>query len=246
MSKKIHVDEKRGLHLPVMLVCIGGLFLTILPTAKAGVVVNSTRFIYLEGSKALPVSLTNTDLHAYLVKTSILENDGKREHQPSKGSTPSFTLLPPLFRLSSQASGQVRVLHTGAALPSDRESLFYLSVTAIPEGKPQQNSVQMAVRSRFKLFYRPSGLTGSAENAYRQLSWQQGAEGLRVTNSSPYYVTLFNLKLNGREIPVPGMVAPFNERILKGCQAGIKCDISWQTINDYGRIMPVIQKRLPQ
>ncbi len=65
----------------------------------------------------------------------------------------------------------MRVVYTGAPLPADRESLFTLSIAAIPSGKPEANRVQMAFRSALKLLYRPDGLAGNPQQAYRHLIW---------------------------------------------------------------------------
>ena len=212
--------------------------------AQAGVVVNSTRFVYPADSNGLTVSLTNTDAAGYLMQTRILADDSRDTTGSVPAQTftgqPPFTVLPPLFALSGKQDGKVRVVRTGGALPADRESLFYLSVAAIPAGKPGPHSVQMAIRSRFKLFWRPAGLTGSPAAAYTQLHWQQAGGKLAAHNPTPYYVTLFNLTVNGRLRNNAGMVPPFATRTLPGCGSD-RCDVRWQSINDYGRVLPVQQ-----
>ncbi len=85
----------------------------------------------------------------------------------------------------------MRVVYTGGPLPADRESLFTLSIAAIPSGKPEANRVQMAFRSALKLLYRPEGLAGNPQQAYRHLIWSLTPDGATVRNPTPYYVTLF-------------------------------------------------------
>lgn len=92
----------------------------------------------------------------------------------------------------------MRVVYTGAPLPADRESLFTLSIAAIPSGKPEANRVQMAFRSALKLLYRPDGLAGNPQQAYRHLIWSLTPDGATVRNPTPYYVTLFLLRANER------------------------------------------------
>jgi chaperone protein EcpD len=58
-------------------------------------------------------------------------------------------------------------------VPQDRESVFWLNVLEIPP-KPvgKANHIQLTVRSRLKLFYRPAGLAGSPKAAVAQLRWR--------------------------------------------------------------------------
>lgn len=65
-------------------------------------------------------------------------------------------------------------------------------------------------------------------------------EGLSVQNPGPYYVTLFSLKANGRPIDTAGVVAPFSTRKTDWCQRVTRCEVRWQSINDYGRVLPPI------
>lgn len=58
-------------------------------------------------------------------------------------------------------------MYTGEPLPADRESLFWMNVKAIPsldEKLANENTLQIAIQSRIKLFYRPSGLSAYTEN----------------------------------------------------------------------------------
>ncbi|CAI1725384.1 Chaperone protein fimC precursor [Serratia quinivorans] len=235
---------------PRLLSLSGALFAVslFLPTAAfAGVVVNSTRFVYPAESNGLSVSMNNTSAEPYLIQTRVLADDGQDTTNSAPAQrytgTPPFAVLPPLFTLNGKQGGKVRLVRTGGNLPADRESLFYLSVGAIPGGKPGPNTVQMAVRNRFKLFFRPQGLAGDPGKAYSQLSWQRKGAGLSVSNPTPYYVTLFKLTLNGHEVVNAGMVPPLSTRSLSGCRTG-QCQVSWQSIDDFGRILPPQQATL--
>ena len=132
-------------------------------------------------------------------------------------------------------------MRTGGDLPDDRESLFWLSVASIPEtqSKPAANALQIAIRSRMKLFYRPAGLKGREEEAYRQLVWSVQGGKVQISNPTPYYVTLFNLRANDRAVENAGMVAPFATESRSACPTSGRCVLQWQTINDYGRVMPI-------
>ncbi|EPK7358124.1 molecular chaperone [Kluyvera intermedia] len=208
--------------------------------ARAGVVIDGTRFIFAADKPSISFTLNNTAAQRYLVLTKVLNDQGKSASQVP------FTTTPPLFSLPPGHSNIVRIMRTGGDLPADRESLFWLSVASIPEieGKPSTNSLQVAIRSRMKVFFRPTGLKGRAEDAYTQLRWEKAGTGLQVSNPTPYYVTLFQLRINGNALSNAGMVAPFATRTVSGCPAAQACALEWQTINDYGRVMPVIKRTL--
>ncbi|WP_285147321.1 fimbrial biogenesis chaperone [Lelliottia wanjuensis] len=209
--------------------------------AHAGVIVAGTRFIYDEKTKSLNITVENTDEADYLVKAQILAFSPDQESgtQPAKGNMP-FVATPPLFVLHGKRENKIRVSQTDGNLPTDRESVYAFSVTAIPSGEPAPNSVQMAVRSRFKFFYRPSGLKGDPLKAYEQLRWQRSAGQVMVENPTPYYVTLVNLKANGQAVEDAAMLAPFEKRSTDWCAKKESCQIQWQSINDYGSVLPPI------
>lgn len=84
--------------------------------------------------------------------------DGGNEQQgPADVSTP-FLVVPPMMRLGPQRGQVLRILGADlSGLPQDRESLFWLNVLGLPpKAQASQGSVQLAYRTRIKLFYRPS------------------------------------------------------------------------------------------
>ena len=79
-------------------------------------------------------------------------------------------------------------------LPQDRESVYYFNLREIPPRTDKANTLQIALQTRIKLFYRPAAIVPSQQ----QLSnpWQQKltltrvGDQYRVNNPTPYYVTL--------------------------------------------------------
>ncbi|MDT4848848.1 putative fimbrial chaperone YadV [compost metagenome] len=83
----------------------------------------------------------------------------------------------------------------------------------------EKDAEQVAVRSRLKLFYRPTGLPGSAETAIEQLDWRLLRTGnsyvLRASNASAYHLSFNEVHLQdaGRNYAAgAGMVAPFSSQ----------------------------------
>lgn len=220
---------------------IGLVFLAPCVASHAGVAVGGTRFVYEENNPQLNITLENSDSRSYLVKTQI-QQPGAWQGAAHTGDIP-FVATPPLFVLAGGKQNKIRLVSDGGAMAKDKETLFDLVVTAIPasEERAQVNTVQVAVRSHIKLIYRPAHLQGDPEKAYQQLSWMREGEGVSVNNPTPYYVTLFGVRVNGSAINNPGVVAPFSIRKLSWCNEEKDCHIEWQSINDYGRVLSTRQ-----
>jgi len=218
------------------------------PGADASVVIGGTRVVFPAGQGEVTVRLSNTAAHPALVEAWI--DDGDVQSTPETANTP-FLITPPLFRIEANKDQSLRILYVAGAkpLPTDRESLFWLNVLEIPP-KPtgaaaDRNTLQFAIRSRLKLFYRPATLPGDALKAPDQLTFKAVADGdgaaLEVHNPTPYYITISKLSLGANGKPIPGaegMVAPFgNLRLpLRGeAHAPVAgTPIVFTTINDYG------------
>lgn len=208
----------------------------------AGFGINATRLIYPEGAKSINVTVRNTLTHdPYLVQAAVSSK------QDSQAAAP-FAVTPPLFRLESQSTNQIRIAYTGAALPADRKSIFYFHATAIPASKPtdtaQQGSdiqaqLRFGVGSIIKVFYRPANLNGSAATAQKGLTFARSEGGLKVTNNSPYFVSLAELQVGGQKLaldtPASLMLAPFGSHVWTA-KAPLTpgSQVKWQAINDTG------------
>ncbi len=230
MRKFNYFPVKTGL---LMLMLISSL-------AQAGVVIGGTRFIYAEKSQGLSVSVFNRSDESWLVNTKITNGGSWPGAESAPAAEVPFIVTPPLFLLNGNHDNKIRIIRTGGEMPQDRETLFTLSIAAIPSGKAVPNSLQMAIRSGLKLFYRPAGLKGNPEQAYTQLKWSRAGNQVIVENPTPFYVTLFQLNAAGKTVDEAGIVAPFARRTAQWCGEATTCQIQWQSINDYGRVMPPV------
>lgn len=220
---------------------VGALLLLCCTPALAGVSVGGTRFVYAETAKGLKVELRHHGTESSLINTNIIRGGSWKGVALSAEKVP-FVVTPPLFAIKGNKESSIRIIKTSGELPRDRESLFTLSIAAIPSGEAGSNTVQIAVRSLLKLFYRPAGLTGDPQQAYKQLRWTMAQGKTHLSNPTPWYVTLVNLQVNGKRINDAGMVAPFSQREANWCPTSTPCNLSWQSINDYGRLLPVVSR----
>lgn len=221
----------------------------LLSSAYANVIIGGTRVIFPAQDGEVTVRLTNQNATPALVEAWI--DNGDPKSTPDKANTP-FLITPPLFRMEPNRDQSLRILftHSTQPLPTDRESVFWLNVLEVPPkpNGPQfqgKNYIQLAIRSRLKLFYRPAGLAGDPQKAPNELSFKAANEGgsvaLVVHNPTPYYVTIgeITLDVGGTSHKVDtGMVAPLSNLRLsvpdlkQAPSAG--SEIKYSCINDYG------------
>lgn len=182
-------------------------------SASANVIINGTRFIYPENHKDIVMQLVNKGDQPALVQSWI--DDGDMNSTPETAKVP-FLLTPPVVKVSGHNGQQLRIKKLPAQLPGDRESVFYiniLDIPPVPEHLTGQNTVQLAVKSRIKLFYRPAALTGKPEEAVNGLRLVADGHRLRLINNSPFHISIANIENPAKTklLADSVMVAPFGE-----------------------------------
>ncbi|CAI8979975.1 fimbria/pilus periplasmic chaperone [Pseudomonas chlororaphis] len=218
-------------------VCL--LLTSYLPEAAqaGGISLGATRAVYLSDKQQISLSVSNSDEQSpNLIQSWVSDKDNKKSS--------AFIVTPPLFVINPKRENTLRIIHTGAALPQNQETLFWINVKAIPAIDPTQtqNKLQLAVVTRIKLFYRPSNLKTKPEDALALLRFQRQGAQIYIDNPSPYYLTLINFKLGDHALPNI-MVAPHNRTSLPSPDK--KSDhVAFQSINDYGAITSASQATL--
>ncbi|MCC8421237.1 MULTISPECIES: molecular chaperone [Photorhabdus] len=197
--------------------------------AIAGVVIGGTRVIYMSDKKEASISINNPEKDApYLIQSWIQdENDNMK--------TP-FIVTPPIFKLAAGQENILRIVKAGSNLPEDRESLFWLNVKSIPTSvKSDQNQLQITVKSKFKLFYRPANLAEKSSTAYKELKFRTENNLLIAENPTPYFISFSHLKIDQHEIKPAGMIKPFSQLSWTLPVKNIK-QVTWKVINDFGGV----------
>lgn len=207
--------------------------------AQAGIVIGGTRVIYNGDKKETSAAIRNPDQSGVWLVQSWVDSG-------VKGSKAPFIVTPPLFRINAGEENILRIVRTGGGLPEDRESVFWLNVKSIPatdDSKPHNNVLQVVVKSRLKLFYRPAGLEGQPETAYHHLSVARSGNRLTVSNPTSYYISLFTLKVDGREIKEADMVPPKGS-VTFPLASATASTVTWQAISDYGGVSQTESRKL--
>ncbi|EMT6574478.1 fimbrial biogenesis chaperone [Providencia rettgeri] len=203
------------------------------------IIVNGTRFIYPGDEKEITVQLSNTAERPAVAQAWL--DTGNASETPDTIKTP-FQITPPVSRVEAKGGQNLRIkLMDKGQIPQDRESLWWLNVLDIPptvKGKDgeMQNVLQLAIRSRFKFFYRPVGL-GSRELAPEQLVIKTNGKNIAIENPTPFYITVTKISIDGKVglTDKTVLIEPKNQTLVELKQAiksGSKVVVN--NINDYG------------
>lgn len=208
--------------------------------SSANVILNGTRYIYRSDDREIFVQLRNVGDTEELVQSWVDDGDIKSTPETSKAP---FFLSPPVVKIPAMGGQQVSIQQRGTAhLPRDRESVFYLNVLDIPPVPSNligRNIMQFAIRSRVKLFYRPSSISENINSAAKKLSVKHKGNNLVIKNISPLHLTIDKIKTqkNNTLDNSSLMIAPFSEGVVTlrknvGVTTGTRVKITY--IDDFG------------
>lgn len=201
--------------------------------AEAGVALGTTRVIYPADQKQVQLAVTNNDEKStYLIQSWVESGDGQKDGR--------FIITPPLFSMQGKKENTLRIIDaTNKQLPQDRESLFWVNVKAIPsmdKSKLNDNTLQLAIISRIKLYYRPGKLGLPPDQAAEKLRFHRSGGTLKLFNPTPYYLTVTELNA-GTRVLENALVPPMGETSVK-IPSDAGSNITYRTINDYGALTP--------
>ena len=238
----------------VFLWCVGASSLV-----SANVVITGTRVVYKADDKEVTIKLTNAGIQPALVQAWA--DKGNAKSTPETADAP-FLIMPPIFRMEPDKSQTLRMTYTGETLPPDRESLFWLNVLDVPPmpvkaQSTQQNYLQIAIRSRIKIFFRPAGLSGTADEAADHIKWSivnstaAKTYRLRASNPAAFHVSFGRVALTvaghkyeaEASMIAPGKMADFKLKGLAIIPSG-KVTIRYETLNDFGGLVPHVAELL--
>ncbi|MGG7597588.1 chaperone protein PapD [Pseudomonas sp. TE6288] len=207
-------------------------------TTLAAVSLDRTRVIFTGADKSVSLGISNQNAQLPYLAQAWLEN----EHAEKIGSP--LVVVPPIQRLEAGSNSQVKIqgLPALAELPQDRESLFYFNLREIPPRSDKPNTLQIALQTRVKLFYRPAAIATKASMG--QVPWQERltlirqGDAYRVNNPTPYYVTLIDAARDAKAGSVsafkPLMVAPGAQQDLGLGRTQLGDSPVLTYVNDYG------------
>ncbi|WP_447836248.1 fimbria/pilus periplasmic chaperone [Aeromonas salmonicida] len=221
-------------HIKLTLCLLLGLVMTPL---HASVSLDRTRAIYPGGVNSISLRIHNNNTRLpYLAQAWLEDAQGNKLKD-------TFTVLPPIQRLEPGAESMVKVqaLPSVSLLPQDKESLFYFNLREIPPRSDQANTLQLAMQTRIKLFYRPVGLVvdpSSATQWQAKMTLQQVRGKYLLTNPTPYYISIVGVARSLKDELLPEfesvMIAPGSQALLNLGATVIGQQPTFTYVDDYG------------
>ncbi|MFU0853575.1 molecular chaperone [Kluyvera cryocrescens] len=194
-----------------------------------GIQLGRTRVIYDANKKEASLPLINSEKELpWLIQSWVMNADNK--------TRAPFIITPPLFRLDPKSEQTLRIMKSENITQTNVESLYYLIVRMIPASdrqNQQSNVLNIIYKTQIKLFYRPKGLEGSADDACKNLHFSQSGKQLTIENTSHFYTVFSNLTLGSSKVQAD-MVAPQSSVTLPLNAPIATSSASWHCINDYG------------
>lgn len=199
----------------------------------SAVQIESSRVIYSGEYKSASLTLHNASEKNYIVQTWLDEDADK----PGK----EMVVTPPVLKVKPDQSAVLRFIYSGKGLPTDRESLYWINVQEIPPRASEPNVMQLAIRTRLKLFYRPAGLNARLEDQMSHLTFVKNAGNLVVKNNGPLHISLSQLIIQPPQsqllkLTAP-MISPFSSETITFPKGSRIVGLTY--INDYGGIADV-------
>jgi P pilus assembly chaperone PapD len=156
--------------------------------AQAAIALDRTRVIFDGSQKSVSLNVSNQNKQLpYLAQGWIEDEQGNKIQSP-------LTVLPPVQRIEPGKPSQVKIqaLPASKTLPQDRETVYYFNLREIPPKSSKPNTLQIALQTRIKLFYRPEGIAieKNAPPPQEKLTLTRKGDKYVVNNPTPYYVTI--------------------------------------------------------
>ncbi|ELY5815616.1 molecular chaperone [Cronobacter turicensis] len=225
---------------------IMAVFLCGISVCSASMTISGTRIIFPGNERETSVRTTNKGSQPALVQVWV--DDGKADSDINAVKIP-FVVTPPVYRVEPGRGQSVRLVYNGMSLPQDRESVYWFNMLEIPPapaGAVKKNRLELAFRTRIKIFFRPQTLSSNSEGSVDKLRWKLindnvKGTGIEVTNPTPYFFSFDTAKLNtsmGKIDLAMDMVAPgATERFYSVKKINAPASVSTVTfwfLNDYG------------
>ncbi|WP_025128990.1 molecular chaperone [Pseudomonas sp. PH1b] len=209
---------------------------------SAGIQLGGTRIVYPAADREASILVRNLGSADIMIQ-SWIEADAR-----DQDADVPFAITPALARMGGNKQQMLRIFYHGKGLAEDRESVFWLNVQEIPQQAKEENSLQVAIRQRIKVFYRPAAVTATLEESASQLHWRlvtrDGAVQLEVQNPSALNISLGTLTLSSGQQSYnvqEQMIAPKSTAYMKvrslGAMPKGQAQLHWESINDYGALI---------
>jgi P pilus assembly chaperone PapD len=206
--------------------------------ALAVIALDRTRVVFDGANKSVSLRVTNENKALpYLAQGWLEDTQGKKITDP-------LVILPPVQRIKPGVQSQLKIqsLATVQQLAQDRETLFYFNLLEIPPKSSKPNTLQLALQTRIKLFYRPSSIevkrADYATPFQERVMLTRVGDKYHVTNPTPYYISLVKVA-SGTAVTAlagfePVMVEPKGQLVLNASASALGNTPVLTYVNDFG------------
>ncbi|HEJ7948902.1 TPA: fimbria/pilus periplasmic chaperone [Serratia liquefaciens] len=203
---------------------------------QSAIALDRTRVIFDGDLKSVSLNISNQNKQLpYLAQGWLEDERGNKILSP-------LTVLPPVQRIEPGKASQVKLLALSkiAQLPQDRETLYYFNLREIPPKSSKPNTLQIALQTRIKLFYRPAAIAPQQNAApwQEKLTLTKIGNTYRVNNPTPYYVTIVDGGVKKGSPGITGfeplMLPPKGNGMLNVSSAALGQTPVLTYVNDYG------------
>lgn len=220
------------------LITIGLMVFLSMHSAFAAIAIDRTRVVFDGGQKSISLNVNNENKKLpYLAQAWIEDAHENKINSP-------LMVLPPIQRIEPGTKSQLKIqsLQDIRKLPQDKESLFYFNVREIPPRSDKPNTLQLALQTRIKLFYRPEGLKVSTSEGtvpwQEKITLKRQGDYYTVNNPTPYFVTIIDGSNSEKGKSVKGfeplMIEPKGKGTLKTTVSMLGNSPVLTYVNDYG------------
>ncbi len=166
---------------------------------EAELLLTSTRIIFSSDKTEQTYSIKNRGDLPVMIQAWVDKNE--EGGSPDSANSP-FIVIPPVFRLEPGTMQNLRIIYNRKKLSTEQETLFWLNLYEIPS-KPKNipdeySTLTVTVKTQVKFLFRPKKI-GRLELALDKLHFsfysQAGKTYLKLTNPTPFYITMNSLAL---------------------------------------------------
>ncbi|MDV5227081.1 fimbria/pilus periplasmic chaperone [Providencia rettgeri] len=218
-----------------LFICVALFSVIIVMNAYGAVTLDRTRIVFPGNERSINIRISNDNPEeAYLAQSWIEDLQGNKLTQGAILATP------PLQRIEPNSDSLVRLSVTPmlGQLPKDRESVFYFNLREVPPKSTEGNTLQIALQSRVKLFYRPQNILAESDTKWaHKVTLTKTAKGYLLNNVTPFNLTIIGIGI-GNSKPqseqskfTPVMVPP---KSTHNIESKILSTPYITYINDYG------------
>jgi len=223
--------------------CLLGLLLPL--ATQAAISLGGTRLVFDGRYSEASLDVQNRSGEEVLLQAWLSE--------ATESDTPSsdlpFVVTPPLSVLAPKSKQGLRLLYEGRGMPAGQESLLHLYVMQVPRQTAGEGLLNIAIRQRINVFFRPPGLPGDPALTPETLRWaltrdSAVAPQLQVDNPTAFHAALLDITLQESRqssrllsdyvLLPPGGRRVFSSELLDNLPCGVQPILRFKALTDYG------------